>query len=34
MTDDMMNLRTIVEETPDADLLREMIGYAKRSTTG
>jgi putative transposase len=28
MTDDMMNLRTLLEKSSDADLLREMVGFA------
>src|SRR4051795_1266767 len=28
MTDEMVNLRALIEQAPDADLLREMIGFA------
>ncbi len=30
MTDEMMNRRALLETSPDADLLREMIGFASR----
>jgi hypothetical protein len=28
MTDEMMGLRTLLEKSSDADLLREMVGFA------
>lgn len=31
MTPGMTNVRALVEKTPDADLLREMIGFPPRA---
>ena len=29
MTDEMMSLRTLLQKSSDADLLREMVGFAR-----
>jgi hypothetical protein len=34
MTDQMMNLRTLLEESADADLLREMVGICRAAPDG
>jgi len=33
MTDQMMSLRTLLEKSSDADLLREMVGFAAQRLT-
>ena len=34
MTDEMMALRALLEKSSDADLLREMIGFAAAAADG
>ena len=34
MTDEMMNLRALLEESSEADLLREMIGFRTWTIAG
>jgi hypothetical protein len=34
MTDEMMNLRTLLEKSSDADLLREMVGFTAQRLIG
>ncbi|MDB5480680.1 MAG: Integrase [Caulobacteraceae bacterium] len=34
MTNDMMNLRALMEKSPDADFLREMSGYGAQRLMG